>query len=82
MSALDLILTTDTSIAHVAGALGCPTILLLGYNADWRWLRGRDDCPWYPSFRLARQPDPGDWPGAVAIALAHIEQRLAAQKVS
>jgi tetratricopeptide (TPR) repeat protein len=80
MSALDLIVTTDTSIAHVAGALACPTILLLGFNADWRWLRGRDDCPWYPSFRLARQPNPGDWPGAVATALTYIEQRLAARK--
>jgi tetratricopeptide (TPR) repeat protein len=82
MSALDLIVTTDTSIAHVAGALGCPTILLLAFNADWRWLRGRDDCPWYPSIILARQPSPGDWPGAVAIALAYIEQRLAAQRAS
>src|SRR5262249_24969518 len=51
MSFCDLVITTDTSIAHVAGALGVPTWVVLQHNPDWRWMRGRDDCPWYPTMR-------------------------------
>lgn len=61
MLALDLVITTDTSVAHIAGALGCKTWLLLSYAADWRWLQDRSDSPWYPSLRLFRQLQPGDW---------------------
>jgi Tfp pilus assembly protein PilF len=71
---LDLVITIDTSIAHVAGALGKPMWVLLPFSADWRWLRGRSDSPWYPTARLFRQPAPGDWQGAVrrvAEALQH-----------
>ena len=74
MQCLDLVITCDTSIAHVAGALGRPTWLALKNVAEWRWLRERADTPWYPSFRLFRQPAPGDWASvfrAMADALPH-----------
>lgn len=61
MSHLDLIITSDTSIAHLAGALGRPTWVALQHVPDWRWLLDRDDCPWYPTMRLFRQKQRGDW---------------------
>jgi tetratricopeptide (TPR) repeat protein len=70
---LDLVLTVDTSMVHLAGALGKTTWLLLPYAADWRWLRDRSDSPWYPSVRIFRQSRPGDWSsvmGEVVAALA------------
>jgi len=63
---LDLVITVDTAIAHLAGALAKPTWILLPSSADWRWLRDREDSPWYPTVRLYRQPKPGDWPAVVA----------------
>ena len=60
---LDLVVAVDTSIGHLAGALGVPTWLALNYSADWRWLLDRSDTPWYPTMRLFRQQQPGDWPG-------------------
>ena len=59
---LDLLISVDTANVHLAGALGRPAYLLLPFAADWRWLEGRDDSPWYPSIRLLRQTTPGDWP--------------------
>ena len=61
MHSLDLVITSDTAIAHLAGALGLPTWIALGYVPDWRWLPERDDSPWYPSLRLFRQSKMGDW---------------------
>ncbi|PKN03312.1 hypothetical protein CVU75_02880 [Candidatus Dependentiae bacterium HGW-Dependentiae-1] len=61
MKNLDLVITVDTAIAHLAGALGIPVWVLLPYVADWRWFSNRDDSPWYPSMRLFRQPRTGDW---------------------
>lgn len=58
---LDLVITSDTAVAHLAGALGRPVWLLLKFAPDWRWLTGRSDSPWYPTMRLYRQPRPGDW---------------------
>lgn len=76
---LDLIITSDTSIAHLAGALGAKVWVALTYAADWRWMLKREDCPWYPkNMRLFRQSRPSDWPGVIsriAAALATEVQR-------
>jgi tetratricopeptide (TPR) repeat protein len=61
MRCLDLVITSDTSIAHLAGALGVQTWVALQYVPDWRWMLDRSDSPWYPSMRLFRQATPGDW---------------------
>jgi ADP-heptose:LPS heptosyltransferase len=58
---LDLVISVDTMVAHLAGALGKPVWTLLSTEADYRWLLGREDSPWYPTMRLFRQARPGDW---------------------
>ena len=73
VAAVDLVVTVDTAVAHVAGAIGAPAWVLLPHAPDWRWLLGRDDTPWYASLRLFRQRVAGDWCGvasAVAPSLA------------
>ena len=60
---MDLVISSCTSIAHLAGALGRPLWILLAYNADWRWLEDRDNSPWYPTAKLYRQAESGDWEG-------------------
>jgi Flp pilus assembly protein TadD len=65
IAAMDLVVTIDNSTAHLAGALGVPVCLLLPFAADWRWLRGGDKSPWYPSMRVFRQPKPGDWQSVI-----------------
>jgi ADP-heptose:LPS heptosyltransferase len=62
----------DTALAHLAGALGVPTLLLLPFSPDWRWMLGRDDSPWYPSMRLYRQSAPGDWDGVIRRMVADL----------
>jgi ADP-heptose:LPS heptosyltransferase len=58
---LDLVISVDTMIAHLAGALGKPVWTLLSFAADWRYPTGRDETPWYPGMRLYRQAEPGNW---------------------
>jgi len=65
LSGMDLVLSVDTVVAHLAGALGIPTLLMVPYSPDWRWLLEREDSPWYPTLRIYRQPAPGDWDGLV-----------------
>lgn len=74
IQAMDLVITVDTLAAHLAGALGVPCWVLLQHRADWRWMAGRADSPWYPSLQLWRQPGPGDWTGLlsrVTVELRH-----------
>ncbi|OAF04824.1 hypothetical protein AYJ54_23585 [Bradyrhizobium centrolobii] len=66
ISTLDLVITIDTSVAHLAGALGKPVWLLLPHAPDWRWLLARSDSPWYPTMRLFRQARRGDWDEVIA----------------
>jgi hypothetical protein len=89
ISLLDVIISVDTAVAHLAGALGTKTWVLLPYVAEWRWLLERADSPWYPTAQLFRQPALNDWTGAVAAvgeALREIAQdgqaRADAGKVS
>ncbi len=72
---LDLVITTDTAVAHLAGGLGRPTWVMLRYAPDWRWHRDRSDNPWYPgNMRLFRQPRLDDWPAAVREVKAALEE--------
>ncbi len=71
---LDLVITVDTAVAHLAGAMAKPLWVLLSHIQDWRWMRGRVDSPWYPTARLFRQPQIGDWDTVIA----HVARELAA----
>jgi tetratricopeptide (TPR) repeat protein len=79
IAALDLVISVDTSVAHLAGALGQKVWLLNRANTDWRWLTDRDDSPWYPSMRIFRQPRPGAWHemiAAVGVALGEEKEAV------
>jgi tetratricopeptide (TPR) repeat protein len=76
-SHLDWIVTSDTSVAHLAGSLARPTCIMLGYTPDWRWLQDRPDSPWYPTCRLFRQPAIGDWRSVVLEIKQHLESQPA-----
>ncbi|HEY6433180.1 MAG TPA: glycosyltransferase family 9 protein, partial [Acetobacteraceae bacterium] len=65
MANLDLVISVDTAVAHLAGALGRPVWMLSRYDGCWRWLHGRNDTPWYPSMRIYRQERPLEWSGVV-----------------
>jgi hypothetical protein len=79
---LDLLITVDSMPAHLAGALGRPVWLLLQHDADWRWMRGRGDSPWYPTMRLFRQKEPGDWRGVVSSIAFALEELAAEHRVT
>jgi tetratricopeptide (TPR) repeat protein len=77
MRNLDLVITSDTMVAHLAGALGVPVWVALGRVADWRWLLDREDSPWYPTMRLFRQKAGGDWADVFARAAAELRGLVA-----
>jgi tetratricopeptide (TPR) repeat protein len=77
MEHLDLVISVDTAVAHMAGALGKPFWVLLSYLPDWRWLLNRPDSPWYPSARLFRQPRRGDWSAVVDAVRRALAERAA-----
>jgi len=82
MESLDLVVSTDTSVPHLAGALGRPVWVALKTNPDWRWLRGRQDSPWYPTMRLFRQREAGDWEPVFADMAGALEAAVEAGSAS
>ena len=74
MEHMDLIITVDTAIAHLAGALGRPVWLLLPYSTDWRWIVNRTDSPWYPTMRIFKQPAPFDWDNVMTAVYHELEE--------
>ena len=74
----DLTISVDTSVVHLAGALGRPVWVMLPFAPDWRWTLSGGNCPWYPQARLFRQPALGDWPGAIAALRAELARFAAA----
>ncbi|MBI3191520.1 MAG: hypothetical protein HYZ36_02565, partial [Pedosphaera parvula] len=77
LNALDLLISVDTSVVHLAGALGRPVWTLVPFVPDWRWLMDRDDTPWYPPMRLFRQPVIGDWDSAIQTVGRELERLTA-----
>jgi tetratricopeptide (TPR) repeat protein len=80
ISSVDLMISSDTAIAHLAGALGTPTWVVLPYSACWRWLEQRDDSPWYPNIRLFRQAERGDWAEVFERVAAELATLIAARQ--
>jgi len=72
IQAMDLVITVDTSLAHLSGALGKPTLILLPWNSEWRWLLGRQDSPWYPTVKIFRQPHSGNWEAVIEDVALHL----------
>lgn len=77
---LDLVISVDTSVVHLAGALGAPVWTMLPFNPDWRWLLNRDDSPWYQSMKLFRQPKRGDWTSVVDSVRGELEALVSARR--
>ena len=71
---LDLVISVETAVPHLAGAMARPVWTLLPFVPAWRWLLAREDSPWYPSMRLFRQPRSGDWDSVIASVAQRLEQ--------
>jgi tetratricopeptide (TPR) repeat protein len=82
IAGLDLVVSVDTAVVHLAGALGTPVLLLDRYDNCWRWLSGRDDSPWYPGLRIFRQDRLGDWDGPLIRAAAALRERAQRKAVA
>ena len=80
IEALDLVISVDTSVVHLAGALGKPVWVLNRFDTCWRWLIGREDSPWYPTARLFNQTSPGDWDGVVSRVAAALRKEVVARR--
>jgi tetratricopeptide (TPR) repeat protein len=78
---LDLVIAADTAVAHLAGGLGRPVWLLSRYDACWRWVAGRQDCPWYPALKFFRQPSPGDWASVIASVTKELARHVAVARL-
>jgi tetratricopeptide (TPR) repeat protein len=78
---LDLVISVDTAIVHLAGAMGKPVWTLIAFAPDWRWLLARDDSPWYPTMRIFRQPRAGDWEAVVAVVARELAAFVARARV-
>jgi len=76
VASLDLVISVDTSLAHLAGALGKRVFVLLSHVPDWRWMLERTDSPWYPTARLFRQHAPGDWSSAIESAARAVQEEF------
>jgi hypothetical protein len=82
IAALDLVVTVDTMVAHLAGAMAVPVWVMLHYAADWRWLLARGDSPWYPTMRLFRQLRPGEWDPVIAEVAGALCRRITPSAIS
>jgi ADP-heptose:LPS heptosyltransferase len=81
VATLDLVITTDTCIAHLAGAMGKPVWILLPHLADWRWMQEIETTPWYPTARLLRHREPGDWAGVVERVVGELSELRATESM-
>ena len=79
ITSLDLVITIDSAVAHLAGSLAVPTWILLPFAPDWRWMLDRNDTPWYPAARLFRQPHPGAWNAVIADVVAKLQKNECGQ---
>ena len=82
LAGVDLLISVDTSMVHLAGALGMPVWMLSRFDGCWRWLEERADSPWYPSMRIFRQPTLGDWPGVLAQAAGALRTLVSDQRIT
>ena len=80
IASLDLVISVDTSVVHLAGAMGKRAWVLLPFVPDWRWLMERSDSPWYPTLRLVRQPRPGDWSAVMERVVEMLREEVAGRR--
>ena len=82
LEGLDLVISVDTAVAHLAGALGKPVWLLVQDSPDWRWLLKRADSPWYPTLRLFRQSHRGDWRPVLEQVIAELHRAMSDRRLT
>ena len=82
LEGLDLVISVDTAVAHLAGALGKPVWLLVQDSPDWRWLLNRADSPWYPTLRLFRQSHRGDWRPVLEQVVAELRRAMCDRRLT